>query len=86
MPGFSGVELLRTARKKYPRLAFLLVTEVEDAHVGIQAIKDGVDGYLIKPIRAKDMVKNLKRALERKGVEREVVASQKLTHGLRVLY
>jgi putative nucleotidyltransferase with HDIG domain len=77
MPGFSGVELLRTTRKEYPRLAFLLLTDVEDAHTGVQAIKDGADDYLIKPIQAKDMMKSLKRALERKRVEREVLASQK---------
>jgi DNA-binding NtrC family response regulator len=77
MPGFSDVELLKTTRKEYPRLAFLLRTELKDAQVGVQAIKDGADDYLIKPIQAKNMVKNLKRALERKRVEREVLASQK---------
>src|SRR5260221_803033 len=77
MPGFSGVELVKKVRKDHPKLAFLLLTERGDAHVGVQAVKDGADDFLIKPIQANDMVNTIKRCLQRKRVEREVVASQK---------
>ena len=77
VPGFSSLALLAKIRKDYPGLAFLLLTAIENTHLGIQAIKDGADDHLVKPIQAKDLVKNVKRALERKRVEREVLASQK---------
>jgi putative nucleotidyltransferase with HDIG domain len=77
MPGFSGLELLSRVRKDYPWLAFLLLTRIDDAHIGAQAIKDGADDYLIKPVHAKDVLKNLRRALERKRAEREALESQK---------
>jgi DNA-binding NtrC family response regulator len=76
MPGVSGGELLRKIRRDYPGLAFLLLTEVDDAHVGVQALKDGADDHLVKPIQAKILTRNLKRVLERKRVEHEVLASQ----------
>jgi putative two-component system response regulator len=77
MPGFSGLELLTRIRRDYPSLAFLLLVGRNDAHVGAQAIKDGADDYLLKPIEAKDVLRNLRRALDRKRVEREALELQK---------
>ena len=76
MPGLSGLELLRAIRRNYPGLAFLALTEIDDAHVGARAIKDGAADHLVKPIQARDL-RNLKRALERRRVEREVLGSKK---------
>jgi putative nucleotidyltransferase with HDIG domain len=77
MPGFGGLELLRRIRKNYPWLAFLLLTSLGDANIGAQAIKDGADDYLIKPVQVTDVLRNLRRALERKRVEREALDSQR---------
>ena len=77
MPGFSGAELVKRVRKDHPKVAFLLFAERDDAHAGVQAVKDGADDFLIKPIQANDVVSTIKRCLERKRVEREVVASRK---------
>ena len=77
MPGFSGLELLTRVRRDYPSLAFLLLVGRNDAHIGAQAIKDGADDYLLKPVEAKDVLRNLRRALDRKRVEREALELQK---------
>jgi two-component system, NtrC family, response regulator AtoC len=77
MPGFSGLGLLTRIRRDYPWLAFLLLVERNDAHIGAQAIKDGADDYLLKPVEAKDVLRNLRRALDRKRVEREALELQK---------
>jgi len=77
MPGFSGLELLTRIRRDYPSLAFLLLVGRNDAHIGAQAIKDGADDYLLKPVEAKDVLRNLRRALDRKRVEREALELQK---------
>lgn len=75
MPGLGGLELLSRVRKDHPWLAFLLLTGLEDANIGAQAIKDGADDYLVKPLHAPDVLRNLRRALERKRVERNAPAS-----------
>jgi putative nucleotidyltransferase with HDIG domain len=77
MPGLGGLELLSSVRKDYPWLAFLLLTGLEDASIGAQAIKDGADDYLVKPLNAADVLRNLRRALERKRVERKAPASRR---------
>jgi CheY-like chemotaxis protein len=53
IPGFSGLELLTRIRRDYPSLAFLLLVGRNDAQIGAQAIKDGADDYLLKPVEAK---------------------------------
>ena len=72
MPGLSGMELLREVRPLYPSLAFLMVTGVDDIRVGIEAMKEGADDYLVKPLQLEVIVASLKRALEKKRLEQEV--------------
>ncbi len=72
MPGMSGLELLKVARKKFPRSAFLMATGVDDVRVGIQAMKEGADDYLVKPFQFEAVLLSVERALERKRLEIEL--------------
>jgi two-component system chemotaxis response regulator CheY len=51
MPDMGGLELLRWVRKKYTevRLPFLMVTTKGQAMDVVQAVKAGVDAYIVKP-------------------------------------
>jgi putative two-component system response regulator len=66
MPGISGMELLATVRSRYPELAVLMVTGVDDRTVAIQALKLGAYGYLIKPFDLNELAINAANALERR--------------------
>jgi putative two-component system response regulator len=66
MPGMSGMELLAVVRELYPDLAVLMVTGVDDRRVGIQALKLGAYGYLIKPFDVNELAINVANALERR--------------------
>jgi putative nucleotidyltransferase with HDIG domain len=68
----SGLELLREVRTRFPALAFLMATGVDDVRVGVQAMKLGADDYLLKPFDIDVVLVSLQRALERKQLEREV--------------
>jgi len=72
MPGTSGLELLEAVRAKYPQLAFLMATAVNDLRVGIQAMKAGADDYLVKPFQPDEVLTALDRAIQRKRLEQEV--------------
>ena len=72
MPGISGMEFLADVRPRFPSLAFLMVTGVDDIRVGIEAMKNGADDYLVKPLQLELMTASLGRALEKKSLEQEV--------------
>jgi len=72
MPGTSGLEPLKGVREKHPRVAFLMATAVDEARVGIQAMKAGADDYLVKPFQLEVVLTALNRAIEKKRLEREV--------------
>lgn len=72
MPGLSGIELLAEVRTRYPSLAFLIVTGVDDIRVGIEAMKRGADDYLVKPLHLEVITASIERALEKRRLEQEV--------------
>jgi len=74
MPGMSGMELLAKVRQNYPQMVFLVVTGVDDIQVGIQAMRQGADDYLVKPLQvdASIVLASLTRALHVKRLEQEV--------------
>src|SRR5690348_5545370 len=72
MPGMSGLQLIEEARKNHPRSAYMVITGVDDIHVGIDAMKRGADDYLVKPFRLESLVSSVERALSKKRLELEV--------------
>jgi response regulator RpfG family c-di-GMP phosphodiesterase len=72
MPGVSGLELLAEVRQHYPHLVFLMATGVDDVRIGIQAMQQGADDYLIKPLQVDMVTLSLERALHKKWLEQQV--------------
>jgi putative nucleotidyltransferase with HDIG domain len=72
MGASSGFDLLREVRTHYPNIAFLMATGVDDVRVGVHAMKEGANDYLLKPFDIDLVLASLQRALERKHLEREV--------------
>ncbi len=50
MPGMTGLETLRLARKEHPVLPVLLVTAYAEVKEAVGAMRDGALNYLTKPI------------------------------------
>ncbi|HWD94051.1 MAG TPA: sigma-54 dependent transcriptional regulator [Verrucomicrobiae bacterium] len=50
MPGLSGIETLRAARKEHITVPVLLVTAFTDVRDAVAAMRDGAVNYLAKPI------------------------------------
>jgi response regulator RpfG family c-di-GMP phosphodiesterase len=72
MPGISGLELLAEVRRKYPEVAFLVATGVDDVRVGVEAMKEGADDYLVKPFHLDMVLASLERAFRKKALQREL--------------
>jgi len=72
MPEISGLDLLEEVRKQQPYAAFLMATGVADLKVGIQAMKQGADDYLVKPFDLDAVLASVRRALAKKRMEFEL--------------
>ena len=72
MPGISGMELLTQVRRRYPHMAFLVTTGMDDVDVGVQAMHRGADDYLVKPLRESAVVASLQSALHKRQLEQQL--------------
>ena len=62
MPGISGLETLRLARKEFARLPVLLVTAFADIRDAVNAMRDGALNYLSKPIDLDELLRHVQQA------------------------
>src|SRR6266513_6188376 len=62
MPGISGLETLRQARKEHRLLPVLLVTAYADIREAVGAMRDGALNYLSKPIDLDELVATVQQA------------------------
>ncbi len=49
LPLVDGLTLLRHVKQQYPRLPFAFVTAINDSQVREETMRNGADGYLLKP-------------------------------------
>lgn len=62
MPGTDGIEATRTIKQELPEVRVIMLTVREESDRLFEAIKAGADGYLIKTIRAQQLVDMLRAA------------------------
>ncbi|HAM73111.1 MAG TPA: sigma-54-dependent Fis family transcriptional regulator [Verrucomicrobiales bacterium] len=63
MPGLTGLETLRLARREHPTLPVLLVTAYADIREAVVAMRDGAVNYLSKPIDLDELLSSVQRAV-----------------------
>lgn len=73
MPGMSGRELLEVVRKSYPKIAFFVVTGHSQVDTAVELMQLGAEDYLVKPFEPGVVLASLRRGLEKKRLEQEVL-------------
>jgi len=63
MPGLTGLETLRLARKDHATLPVLLVTAFPDIRDTVAAMRDGAVNYLAKPIDLDELLAGVRQAI-----------------------
>lgn len=56
LPGMSGLDLAREARRRFPEVAILVVSAYDDAAYVGEALEIGVSGYLLKAASTAEFV------------------------------
>ncbi len=70
MPNMTGIELLKNVRSdpELKDLPFLMVTAEAEKEKVIEAIKAGVNNYIIKPFTAEILKEKMDKILEKLGI------------------
>lgn len=61
MPGIDGHELLKTAKRLYADIPFVLVTAYGNVPKAVEAIKAGAADYIVKPFEAEVLIEMVNR-------------------------
>lgn len=71
MPGMDGMELLNRVRKCYPSTHCILLTAYGEFEYAREAVKLGVENYLLKPLQIAEIEETINKALDNIYTNRE---------------
>lgn len=74
MPGMGGLELFRKMRALERNLPFVIMTAHGTIQSAVEAMKEGVTNYLIKPLNYEELSIVLARAVREKEISRELAS------------
>ncbi|MBI4413564.1 MAG: sigma-54-dependent Fis family transcriptional regulator [candidate division NC10 bacterium] len=78
MPGIGGMEALRRIRESGASAEVVILTGHPDVHSAIEAMKLGAYDYLTKPFKLAEVEVVLRRAAERKRLQKENTALRRM--------
>ena len=73
LPGMDGLEVLERIKALDEQLDVILVTAIKTVRTAVSAMKLGALDYLTKPFDEEEVLAVIRRALEKRALEREVV-------------
>jgi DNA-binding NtrC family response regulator len=72
LPDKDGVELIKDLKDIDPDSEIIMVTAIKEVQSAVQAIKSGAFDYLVKPFVVEDIQIAVSRAIENRGLKRQV--------------
>jgi two-component system response regulator HydG len=66
MPGMSGVDLLRAVKSITPEVEVVLMTAYGTVELAVSAMKDGAYDFVEKPLKRVNIVKTVRKAMEKR--------------------
>lgn len=65
MPGYDGIELIRRTKEILPDVFFIIISGYSQFEYAQNAIKYGVENYLLKPIKKVELINTLSKIVEK---------------------
>ena len=66
MPGINGLKLLRMVRGTCPDIATIMISGHATLDLAISSLRQGIQGFLVKPFTAHELRAELKRVLRKR--------------------
>lgn len=77
LPDSFGIHTFNDLFHKFPQLPFIILTELDDTYIGMNAVKQGAQDYLIKSeLSVSNLNRSISYAIERKQTEDELRKSE----------
>jgi two-component system response regulator HydG len=77
MPGLTGLELLREVKAAVPDVDVILLTAFGTVEEAVMAMKDGAVDFLTKPFQRAQLIRVIRKALERRELIAQNLALQR---------
>jgi DNA-binding NtrC family response regulator len=71
MPGMTGIDLLKAAKKVDPDLEVVVMTAYGTVETAVEAMKEGAYDFVAKPLKRLELVTTLHKALEKRSLQVE---------------
>jgi DNA-binding NtrC family response regulator len=65
LPDMEGTELLKAMRETTPKMVKIIITGYPTLHNAVEAVNKNADGYIIKPLDMKKLLKTLQEHLKK---------------------
>ncbi len=72
LPDRSGIEVLQEIKRLFPHTIILMMTAFSSIDSAVEAVRQGAEDYLSKPLQLHDVRMRIERALERRRLETRV--------------
>lgn len=69
MPGYSGIELIQRVRETNQKMHFIIISGYQQFEYANQAIRFGVEDYLLKPLKQSELERILKKIVQQNTSE-----------------
>ncbi|WP_062049015.1 response regulator transcription factor [Bacillus sp. JCM 19034] len=63
MPEMDGIEAAKIIRSRFPQIKILMLTTFDDNHLVMEALKLGVNGYMLKNGDTQSLIRSIKSAI-----------------------
>lgn len=80
MPGCDGIELIRRAKELQPKLHFIVISGYRQFEYAQNALKYGVEDYLLKPLKQEELCDILLHLKEKLGEEAALELQLKISN------
>ncbi len=72
MPGCDGLELIQQIRRTQPKIHFVIISGYQQFEYAREALKYGVEDYLLKPLKKEELTRLLFKLREKLGEEASI--------------
>jgi len=77
MKSQDGMAVLAASKRLWPETEVIVITGYASVDTAVEAIKKGAYHYLAKPVKVEEMLSLVKKALEKRALQKEVIELRK---------